>query len=215
MRIELRNVGKRYNRDWVFKNLSYTFISGTKYAITGPNGSGKSTLLQVIIGSASIHQGSIIYHSAQKNLPVSKVASEFSFAAPYIDLIEEMTLSEFLGFHGRMKGWIPGVKISDLVRDINLQYAMSKQLRYFSSGMLQRVKLLTAFCSNVEVILLDEPTSNLDDEGKNDYKRLLNKFGDKRLLIIASNDKSEYECCKEIIDLSDYRPQSNLRTVNQ
>lgn len=205
MRIDLLNAGKRYNRDWVFKNLSYTFTQGIKYAVTGPNGSGKSTLLQVLIGASSIHQGSITYQIKEKIFPVEKASQLFSFAAPYIDLIEEMTLSEFLAFHGKMKGWINGVNFNDLVQAAGLQNVMDKQVRYFSSGMLQRVKLIVAFSSNVEAILLDEPTSNLDVEGKIYYKELLNKYCGQRLLIIASNDEAEYACCNEILDLRKYK----------
>ena len=204
MNINLTNTGKRFNRDWIFKNLTYKFEQGKSYAITGNNGSGKSTLLQVIAG-ASIHsQGTIEYKNVEnKNIENENAFEQISIAAPYLDLIEEMTANEFLLFHAAFK---PLTKtITEILLAVGLDNAANKQIRYYSSGMKQRLKLAQAFFSNTSVLLLDEPTTNLDEEGISVYKKLWATNTQNRLVIVSSNDKVEYQNCGEIINLGNYK----------
>lgn len=210
MNIRLNTIGKRFNTEWIFRNLSYNFQSGYKYAITGPNGSGKSTLLQVIAGYIHHNTGSISYQQNQKEIPPEKIFNSISFSAPYLDLIEEMTLREFLIFHHQMKGLVPGLEIEQIASSVSLKASLNKQIRYFSSGMKQRVKLAQSFFSNTPLILLDEPLTNLDIEGAGVYERLIREYGNSKTLIISSNEPSEYKFCDEIIDIRDYKQNDNL-----
>ena len=205
MKIELTNLGKRYNREWIFRNLSFQFDINKHYAITGPNGSGKSTLLQIIAGSAMYTEGEIAYHHLDKTIEPENIFKKISFAAPYLDLVEEMTLYEFLSFHGKMKNWIDLFDTKKIVFLLDLEKSAHKQLRYFSSGMKQRVKLAQAIFSDVPVVLLDEPTTNLDEEGIQLYKTLIENYCENRLVIISSNDKEEYSFCGECIDMMNYK----------
>jgi ABC-type multidrug transport system ATPase subunit len=205
MKINLTKLGKRYNRDWIFRNLNFQFDDGNHYAITGPNGSGKSTLLQIISGSAIFNEGNISYFENEKSLSSENIFKKISFAAPYLDTIEEMTLTEFFSFHDKMKGWIPTVDTKEIIFLSSLENAAHKQIRYFSSGMKQRVKLAQAIFSNTPIVLLDEPLTNLDEEGVSLYHHLIEKHCKNRLLIISSNDKKEYSFCDKIIDVRDYK----------
>lgn len=205
MRISLTNVGKRFNRDWIFRNLDFQFEPGRHYAITGPNGSGKSTLLQAISGSLIYNEGNISYAESGKPLAAETIFQRISFAAPYLELIEEMTLIEFLTFHGKMKGWLSESETYQIIQLLGLQKSAHKQIRYFSSGMKQRVKLAQAIFSDVPAVLLDEPLTNLDDEGISLYQDLINDHCKNRLLIISSNDKKEYSFCDECIDIRKYK----------
>lgn len=205
MRIELTNLGKRYNRDWIFRNLNFEFHLGKHYAVTGPNGSGKSTLLQIISGSSIHNEGRICYREADKSIEQEKIFQRISFAAPYLELVEEMTLIEFFSFHHKMKGWLSTLSTSEIVHILGLQKSAHKQIRYYSSGMKQRVKLAQAIFSNVPAVLLDEPLTNLDDEGISLYQNLVNNYCENRLLIISSNDKKEYSFCDEVIDMRAYK----------
>lgn len=205
MRIELTNLGKRFNRHWVFRNLNFQFKPGNHYAITGPNGSGKSTLLQIISGFSLHNEGTIQYFSSDQLINPEKMFNEISFAAPYLDLIEEMTLVEFFSFHHKMKGWLPNVGTAQIIFLSGLEKSANKQIRYYSSGMKQRVKLTQAIFSNVPVVLLDEPLTNLDDEGILLYNNLIKKYCDGRLVIISSNDKKEYSFCNEIINMVKFK----------
>ena len=205
MRINLQKLGKRFNREWIFRNLSFQFEPAYKCAITGPNGSGKSTLLQIIGGASLSNEGSLTYEMDRKVLAHDQVFRKISFAAPYLELIEEMTLVEFFSFHQRMKGWIPSVTQKDIIREINLERASHKQIRYYSSGMKQRVKLGQAIFSDVPVVLLDEPLTNLDKEGMLTYHSLVRNFCSDRMVIVSSNDPQEYSFCDKVIHLLEYK----------
>jgi ABC-type multidrug transport system ATPase subunit len=201
MQISLSDTGKRFNREWIFRNLNHEFISGRSYAITGPNGSGKSTLLQVIAGSIAASEGTISYLLGGKTIEPEKVFRQVSIAAPYEEVIEEMTLTEFLEFHQKFKPLLDGFRVSDIIDTVGLSGASAKQIRYFSSGMKQRVKLAQAFFSDTPCLLLDEPCTNLDVEGIAMYQRLVNDFAVNRLVLVSSNDPQEYGFCQEQLSI--------------
>jgi ABC-type multidrug transport system ATPase subunit len=205
MKIKLTNLGKRFNRDWIFRNLNFEFEINRHYAITGPNGSGKSTLLQVIAGSTIHNEGKIKYADLDKELDPEKIFKKISYAAPYLDLIEEMTLLEFFSFHHNMKGWISPLTTKDIVVLLRLEKSANKQIRYFSSGMKQRVKLAQAIFSAVPAVLLDEPLTNLDKDGYALYQSLIENYCNNRLVIVSSNDENEYAFCEERINMEDYK----------
>ena len=171
MQITLENCGKRYNRDWIFRKLSYTFLQGKTYAITGANGSGKSTLLQVIAGSTNATEGTINYSNAATAIANEQIHQQLSIAAPYLDVIEEMTAIEFLEFHSAFKPLLFSPK--EIITIVDLEKAVNKQIRYYSSGMRQRIKLAQAIFSQTPVLLLDEPCTNLDKTGYQLYHRLI------------------------------------------
>ena len=205
MTISLSDTGKRFNRDWIFRHLSYQFSSGSSYAIVGPNGSGKSTLLQAISGALLINEGSIGYELNGQPITDEKVHRHLSFCAPYLELIEEMTATELLRFHREFKPLLPGIDIENALELAGLAPAAQKQIRYFSSGMEQRLKLIQCFLSDAPVLLLDEPCTNLDKEGIALYRSLLEQYSTKRLVIISSNDPVEYAHCTAQISISDYK----------
>ncbi|MGC4101488.1 ABC transporter ATP-binding protein [Ferruginibacter sp.] len=205
MQINLNNVGKRYNREWIFRNCSYQFKSGTSYAITGSNGSGKSTLLQVISGSLTHNEGSIEIKNAYQPITAEKLYTHIAIAAPYLELVEEMTAKEMLHFHAQFKPLISSVSIETILQTVGLKSATNKQIRYYSSGMKQRLKLAQAFFSDTAVLLLDEPTTNLDAEGIALYQQLVADHVNNRLVIVSSNDQQEYAFCEQVIKISDYK----------
>lgn len=201
MKITLIDAGKRFNRDWIFRHLSYEFSTGHSYAITGPNGSGKSTLLQSIAGAIGVSEGHIGYDS----IPPEHIYRHLSLAAPYLQLIEEMTVTEFLRFHAAFKPFLPGRSTAEIIRFVGLEPAAHKQIRYYSSGMKQRVRLAQALFSDTPVVLLDEPCTNLDADGIELYRRLIREIAVDRVVIVSSNDLQEYDFCEERIDIRDYR----------
>ena len=204
MKITLIDAGKRFNRDWIFRHLNYEFQTGHSYAITGPNGSGKSTLLQSIAGAIAISEGNIRYDKGAP-VPAEQAYRHLSLAAPYLQLVEEMTVTEFLDFHAAFKPLLPGISASAIIRKVGLEAAAHKQMRYYSSGMKQRVRLAQAFFSDCTLVLLDEPCTNLDTEGIALYRELIAQYTPGRLVIVSSNDVQEYEFCKERIDIRNYR----------
>ena len=202
MKISLQNVGKRYNREWIFRHLNFDFSSAQSYAITGSNGSGKSTLLQVIAGS-TIHSEGKLFYEKQDGITVNEPYKYCAIAAPYLELIEELTATELLDFHAGFKKLTASVQ--EILHSVNLDKSAKKQIRYFSSGMKQRLKLAQAFFSESDVLFLDEPTTNLDSEGISLYQNLVTNNTHNRLLIISSNVPQEYEFCKEVIKMEDFK----------
>lgn len=210
MHITLSNTGKRFNREWIFRNIHYTFTAGNSYAITGANGSGKSTLLQVIAGSIQVSEGDIVWRTGPENDRQAIIASEYFYkhtaiAAPYLDLVEEMTATEFLQFHASFKPFIPDISIQQILEQLSLQHAASKQIRYYSSGMKQRIKLAQAVFADTPVLFLDEPCTNLDAAGYTLYNDLIKKYCSNKLIIVSSNDVNEYNFCTQQLQMSDYK----------
>jgi ABC-type multidrug transport system ATPase subunit len=219
MKISLTNAGKRFNREWIFKGVTLEFSSHNAYAITGPNGSGKSTLLQAIGGMLQLSEGGVEYETEGQKpearnkktvtqnhaLNAEDVYKGISFCAPYLDVIEEMTLTEFLHFHQQFKSFLPSFSVNKLIDEMGMGPAANKQIRYFSSGMKQRVKLAQAIFSDTDVVLLDEPCSNLDSNGISQYHSLINNYCKKRLVIVSSNDEAEYNFCNNVISVLDFK----------
>jgi ABC-type multidrug transport system ATPase subunit len=205
MKITLQNIGRRFNRDWIFQGINYTFTLGETYAILGPNGSGKSTLLSVLNGSLSPSAGSINYFWQDKPVEVEQVFKQLSLAAPYLELIEEFTLFEMIDFHFKFKAYRQGINRDAIISLLNMEESRNKLIKYFSSGMKQRLKLALAFCSDTPMLMLDEPTSNLDIQGVDWYLSLVQQFAANRLTIICSNQDHEYSFCKQRLNISDYK----------
>ena len=202
MNIELHNIGKRFNNDWIFRNLNLNFSNNNSYTITGSNGSGKSTLLQIILGFVLPTEGKIDYTENNNIINTNNIFSTSSIAAPYIELIEEMTAIEFLEFHLKFKTLINTKSFEEILESVQLLKAKDKQIRFFSSGMKQRLKLAQAFFSDTNILLLDEPCSNLDQEGILLYHNLIKEYTKNRLLIICSNEEQEYSFCNINYDLN-------------
>lgn len=203
MQITLNNVGKRFNRDWIFRHLSYEFAAKKKYAITGSNGSGKSTLLQVLSGALSHNEGKVQFITPGVIVEEEYQYRHIALAAPYLELIEEMTATEFLNFHKKFKLFSQPNK--EILQLVGLQKAANKQIRYYSSGMKQRLKLAQAFFTDSPILLLDEPTTNLDAEGIALYHLLIKNYTNNKLVVISSNDLQEYEFCDAILAIGDFK----------
>jgi len=204
MKIILSDAGKRFNREWVFRHFNYQFLSSGAYAITGPNGSGKSTLLQFIAGALMPSEGKIVYYNLNGEQQ-SDFFSMLSISAPYLETIEEMTASEFLKFHQKFKPLISSLNVLQILERVGLKDAADKQIRYYSSGMKQRLKLAQAFFSDTALLLLDEPTTNLDGSGISMYHELVRDFARDRLLIVSSNDPMEYSFCQTVLDMKELK----------
>lgn len=206
MRIELKNAGRRFNQEWIYRKVDYLFEAPNRYAVLGPNGSGKSTLLSLLLGNLAPSEGEILYiDSLGQPVPVDQIYKYLSFAAPYLDLIEEFSLQETINFHFQFKKIHPAISKPEILDLLGLKKSQDKPLKYFSSGMKQRTKLILACCSDTPMLFLDEPTSNLDVQGISWYQQLIEQFADDRLVIVCSNQKNEYLFCNQILEVTDYK----------
>lgn len=203
--ITTQELGKRFNREWIFRNLTFNFTSGNTYAITGPNGSGKSTLLHVLWGQVPANTGTIRYSEDHKEIAVEQIHQHISIATPYMDLIDEFTLLEQLQFHFKLKKSRDNMSLENMLDRMNLTHAKDKYISNFSSGMKQRLKLALAFFTQANIIFLDEPGTNLDNQAFAWYLKELQSLPASSLVFIASNQPAEYPTASIVLNISDYK----------
>lgn len=203
MKIILEHIAKRFQDDWIFKNVHYEFQSGLKYAITGSNGSGKSTLLKIISGSLTPSEGKLEYFNQKQIISLDNIFKYISFAAPYTDLIEEMNLKQLVHFYQQFKKL--SCQSDEFFSICMLENHTQKKINQFSSGMKQRLKIGLAIFSDVPVVLLDEPTSNLDEKGIQWYQKLIKAPIQNRTLIISSNSPVEYQGFDDVLNIEDFK----------
>lgn len=203
--ISIDNLGKRFNREWIFRKLSVTFNPGERYAITGPNGSGKSTLMQILWGQSLPSAGTISYSEAGQNIPVEEIFRRISVATPYMDLIEEFTLEEHIDFHCRLRPLRAGITREELIERMYLSSSKKKQIGVFSSGMRQRLKIGLALFSEADLIFLDEPGTNLDKHAFLWYVSQVAEVPSHSLVVIASNNPDEYKGASTVLNIMDYK----------
>jgi ABC-type multidrug transport system ATPase subunit len=196
--VVLNKISKRYGYHWIIKDFDATFFSDKIYGIAGNNGSGKSTLIKMISGFLTPTSGAITYSFGTEQVDVSSIFKSISLAAPYTDLINEYTLGEMLAFHQKFKKLRYPITFKEFEANINLKGQKDKTLQHFSSGMKQKIQLALALMSDTPLLLLDEPTSYLDNDAKAWFKNLLAENSKDRIVIIASNDTYDLDLCADI-----------------
>ncbi len=192
MKVVLNNVGKRFNYHWIFRGINSTWNSSNTIAIKGNNGAGKSTLISILSGLASPNEGIIEWWMDDHKIDSEKIFQHLTWCSPSIELPDEFTLSELIQFQSTFKNWLPNLTKKEILSVLNLEKEAHQYLKNFSTGMKQRVKVALAVLADVSMVLLDEPTSNLDEWGINWYQELLQKYANDRLIIIASNNEKDF-----------------------
>ncbi|OGX91386.1 ABC transporter ATP-binding protein [Hymenobacter coccineus] len=205
MQIDATGLGKRFQRDWIYRGLTRTFRPGSATAVLGPNGAGKSTLLNTLSGQLLPTEGTLAYTLAGQPLAVEAVPRHLAYAAPYLDLLEELTLTELLRFHTQFKPLRPGVSIDGLIGIMYLEGARQRLVREFSSGMKQRLKLGLALYADAPLLLLDEPTTNLDATGAAWFQEHVRATRAGRTVLLSSNVPAEYAFCDAELLVTDFQ----------
>jgi len=199
--IRLFNIGKKFRDQWIFRGIDLELTTGDRLVINGLNGSGKSTLLQLIAGYVSPTEGKLVYSNGESQISPDKYYKHISFAAPYLELIEQFTLKENVDFFRRHKPLKDGLMTDELIRLAGLTASDNKLVRDFSSGMKQRIRLALALFADTPLILLDEPLSNLDKAGYEWYRRVTSEISPDKIIIVCSNQVSEesYFCKRSLL----------------
>ena len=206
MSLQLINIAKKFQKDWIFRNVSYTFQTPGTYVIKGANGSGKSTLLKLISSFLTPTEGTLQLELNGQSIEIEKWPEHITYAAPYFELINEMYLTEFLVFYTKFKPLQNGISITKFIEITYLEDSSEKLIKNFSSGMKQRLRLALAWLSESSIILLDEPTSNLDEKGIEWYKDLANTYSKNKLVIVGSNNiEDEYFFCKNTLNIEELK----------
>ena len=188
-----KDIGKKFGKNWIFRHLDFELEKGKSSAIVGKNGAGKSTLLQIASGFLTPSYGEVRIDDKK----IDESPFSICLLGPYTELIEEFTLREFLQFHSQFKNAL--CSFDEMAESASL--SMDKPILDYSTGMKQRVKLIISFFFENDILLMDEPTSNLDEEGIDWFSKEFNKVRQGSLITIASNQKEEILLCDQIIQL--------------
>lgn len=209
MLIELHHTGKKYQREWIFREVNLRWNSGARVGIIGGNGSGKSTLAQIAAGFLSSSEGEVQWSLGQGSVTRDKLFTHVSMCSPLMQLWDDFTLAENFELFQQFKPTRGNLSLNDFASTIGLGHQQQRALKHFSSGMRQRVKLGMAILADTPLLILDEPCSHLDAAAVNWYQQLLELHAVNRTVIIASNnDARELFLCSEQIDITDYKPQA-------
>lgn len=206
LHIQLTDIGKKFGKEWIFKNIQLNIQQGDKLVILGGNGSGKSTLLQIISGYVLPNAGELNYSIENNKLDKEEYQKQLSLASPYLDLIEDYTLEEIINHCAIYKPFLKGLDTQKIIELSGLQSAKNKYIKNYSSGMRQRVRLTLAILADCPLLLLDEPVSNLDKTAIDWFKALIKDYAMHKTIIVCSNSiKEEFEFCTKEFDVTDYK----------
>ncbi|MBI5731106.1 MAG: ABC transporter ATP-binding protein [Ignavibacteriales bacterium] len=204
--VELSNIVKYLGRRLIFDGINFSFSSQHIYGISGPNGSGKSTLVKIIANLISPTRGKVIHKNNLKKVESVKLHNHIGFVSPYLFLYDEFTAEENLLHFSNIRGISFNKERSDfLLNELKLIDRKNDLVRGYSSGMKQRLKFIFALLHQPPLIILDEPTSNLDNPGKEKVYELIKKEAENNLVIIASNEDSDIALCGQVIELEKFK----------
>ncbi len=196
-----KNLSKTFNRKPIFRDISFEFSPGDSIAITGKNGSGKSTLIKIIANVLNPSSGEISISDADKKIEKDDFYKYIGFVSPYLNLYDEFSGYENLQITSRIRG-ASADNINEVLKRVGLYDRRNDLLRIYSSGMKQRLKLAFAVLHSPVILLLDEPTSNLDKEGIKIVTEFADEQKEKGILVIATNDEYEKSLCKQEININ-------------
>lgn len=191
----------------IFKNVDVNILNGSAIAITGENGSGKSTLLKILSGLIQPSKGDIDFVINGKTIKKDLYFQEIGFVSPYLILYEEFSPVEHFHITADLQGGSLESELSEeYLKKFKLYLKRNDHIKTFSSGMKQRVKYIQAILHQPKILFLDEPFTNLDHEGIETIKEIMERqLKNNGALIIASNDERETALCNEFINLSNYK----------
>lgn len=200
--LKAENLTRKFDRKAIFENVSFVFKSGSSTAITGRNGSGKSTLIKIISNLLSQSSGELNLYDGDNKVKRENVFKYIGFVSPYLNLYDEFTGYENLKIISDIRGSSHG-NIDNVLKRVGLFSRRNDLLKIYSSGMKQRLKIAFSILHKPEVLLLDEPTSNLDIDGITIVDDIVNEYKQDRIVIIATNDAHERSLCENEINLNE------------
>ena len=197
--IEADKIEKKFGKSLLFRDINFTLNKGDSFYITGPNGSGKSTLLQILAGIQKPTSGSVIYRSGNTVIDSENYKEYFGFTGPQVNPYDMLTSIENLRFTS--SGSPDENLITEYLEKFDLLKHRAKSVKYYSSGMKQRLRLIHAIIGNPHILMLDEPCTNLDSKGRDILYSVLNELKKDKILITATNETEDINLCPKGINL--------------
>ncbi|NIT57004.1 MAG: ATP-binding cassette domain-containing protein [Aliifodinibius sp.] len=188
----------------MFSDVSFDH-QASALGIAGPNGSGKSTFLKCLGGLLPPTSGDIAWKDNGTALNKTALKNKLGYAAPYINLYNELSCRENLEFISNMRHQSDYVKTIDLwISKVGLRHAINQPFGKLSTGQQQRMRLASALFYNPDILLLDEPGSNLDEAGRSLITEIVTAFdAPEKLIIIASNNPDELDLCERVFSIEE------------
>jgi ABC-type multidrug transport system ATPase subunit len=199
--IRLQQLGRRFQRQWLFRGVEATFCKGDKVAVLGGNGSGKSSMTAMLAGFLSPSEGQIHWHMEGNVVPVEKWWNRVAWCSPALDMPLSLSITEVIDLYDQMRGYHTNWSKDAIIKSLELEAHLSKPMSQLSSGMRQRVKLMIAFALNADVLILDEPTAHLDARSIEWYKNRVANVHHHFIFIASNHDQDEIECCNKSIEI--------------
>jgi heme exporter protein A len=201
IKLQAAGLTKKFDRKIIFENVNFELTRKSSVAITGKNGSGKSTLIKIIANLLTQSSGELNLFSEGKKVKKEIVYRYIGFVSPYLNLYDEFTGAENLKIASAIRG-ISGDNADSALKRVGLFERRHDLLKIYSSGMKQRLKIAFSILHDPLILLLDEPTSNLDLEGVSVVDDIAGEYKKDRILIIATNDAHEKSLCDSEINLN-------------
>jgi len=197
-RLMAQNMSKRFGTRTVFSDINLDLEAGQSLAVTGPNGSGKSTLIKCLLGLYRPDSGAAEYLADDHPLNPDDFRCRTAFVAPYLSLYSQLTGEENLRFFATMRGFnVTGKEVNQWLTRVGLEGRGDDRLGTYSSGMIQRLQYAIALSGAPDFLFLDEPTSNLDDDGKRVVRELIDEIRTRAVIVLATNEKEEYALAEQ------------------
>lgn len=191
-RLSVSDLSKRFGSRKVFSGVSFDVLTGETLAVVGPNGSGKSTLLMTLLGEIRPSKGAVTFADDGGVLTETVLQRTTSLVSPYLNLYDSLSGEENLVFFSQVAGaHATGKEINALLCRVGLEGRGSDLVRAYSSGMKQRLKYALALMNQPEFLFLDEPTSNLDEDGKKIVYDIIEEYGRRAVVVIATNETED------------------------
>jgi len=204
--IQSQNLSKLFGRRLIFKDINFSWAEKGIFGISGPNGSGKSTFVKIVAGLIAPSSGKIIHKNSSDEIIPEKLHNHIGFVSPYLVLYEKFSAWENLKIFAKIRGVdFNDERVTHYLTQFLLENRKTDLVKTYSSGMKQRLKFIFALMHSPEVLIFDEPTSNLDEEGKKVVYKIVNEEGKQRIVIIASNEVKDLELCGEVLLLEKFK----------
>ena len=200
------SVTKIFGRRLIFKDINFCFSNNVIFGISGHNGSGKSTLVKILTGILSPSRGAIVHQLNGNAIKMENLHDHIGFVAPYLVLYDEFTAEENLKHFASIRGVEYNKEKADyLLNEFLIYDRREDEVKGYSSGMKQRLKYIFALMHSPKLLVLDEPTSNLDNAGKETVYKIVKSEAGHSVILIASNEESDLALCSEVIKLEDFK----------
>jgi ABC-type multidrug transport system ATPase subunit len=184
--ITLKSYSKRYGKFQAIYPTDLSVESGETYALLGPNGSGKSTILKSVVGLSRPTTGEILIHGESLWKNPEEVKAKLAFMPQRLTVPDNLTVGEVLNFFASMKNIEKG-RIEEALEHIEIKADMKQHVGELSGGMLQRLGLVITILGDSPIIVLDEPTLNLDLAGMKHFRRYLRQSKSEGKTILFSS----------------------------